>query len=100
MADISSFKLTEVENLSTGDSLVESLNHELVDQIKVALSVDLGHIELSLAELKELKENSIVKLGFDVDSPFDLKWQDTIVAKGKLIAIDEKLGLEITEVTS
>jgi flagellar motor switch/type III secretory pathway protein FliN len=100
MADISSFKLTEVENLPAGDSLVESFDNELVEQLKVALSVDIGQVEMSLAELKALKENSIIKLGVDVDSPFDLKWQDKTIAKGKLIAIDEQLALEITEVSA
>ncbi|WP_394391467.1 FliM/FliN family flagellar motor C-terminal domain-containing protein [Shewanella woodyi] len=98
MSESSPFELTEVIDLPVGKPIETSLDKRILEQTQVELNVHLGDVSVSISELKELKVNSIIQLAQRVDSEFELKWQDVVVAKGRLVAVEEHLALEITQV--
>jgi flagellar motor switch protein FliN/FliY len=100
MSEVASFELTEVVDLPRGKAVETPLDLAILEQTKIELNVNIGDVSMSISEVKELKENSIVKLAQKVDSEFELKWKDVVIAKGRLVAVDEYLALEITQVTS
>jgi flagellar motor switch protein FliN/FliY len=53
---------------------------------------------MSLKEILDLKEGSIVELDRLAGEPLDLKVSGQLVAQGEVIAIDDYYGLKITNV--
>ncbi|OZG74837.1 flagellar motor switch protein [Hahella sp. CCB-MM4] len=73
---------------------------ELVKNVKVSLSVELGKATLTVDELTHLKEQSVVKMDKLVDEPIDLLLDGKTVARGKLVAVGDVFGVQITEIQS
>lgn len=71
--------------------------HALGD-IPVQVTVELGNTELSLKELLELAEGSIIELSRLAGEPLDLKVGGQLVAQGEVVAVDDYYGLRITNV--
>ena len=66
-------------------------------QVKARLQVCVGTTEMTVAALLDAKENQIVQLDRMVDQPVDLMLEDKVIARGHLVAVDDRFGLRITE---
>lgn len=66
--------------------------------IPVQATVELGQTELTLKEILELSEGSIVELNRLAGEPLDLKVGGQLIAQGEVVAIDDYYGLRITNV--
>ncbi|MBI3900271.1 MAG: flagellar motor switch protein FliN [Gammaproteobacteria bacterium] len=73
-------------------------NHELIKNIKVRLSVSIGRGTLTVKELLNLKEGSVVTLDRGTQEPVDLLLDGKLVARGELIAVGDNFGVRISEV--
>lgn len=91
-------ELPDLENSKNG--AVESLlnNLDVIKNIKVKLSVCLGEGELTVEELFELKQDSIIKLDRPTNAPVDLILDGRLVARGELVAVDDNFGIRIIEI--
>jgi flagellar motor switch protein FliN/FliY len=92
----------EVKNVKFPE-LVEGEKGEKIDpralgDVPVEVTVELGSTELSLKELLELAEGSIVELNRLAGEPLDLKVGGQLVAQGEVVAVDDSYGLRITNV--
>ena len=72
----------------------------LIQGVKVRLSAVLGQAELTVADLFGLKEGSTLTLDRDVDAPVDLLLEGQVVARGRLVAVDDSFGISITEIAA
>lgn len=68
--------------------------------LSLPLQVHLGSVEMSLGELLELSEGSIVALDRDVDELVEVVVGDAVVARGELVAVDDEMGVRITEIAA
>ena len=68
--------------------------------IPVRVSVELGRANLSLKDVYELTEGSIIELERLVGEPLDLVINDQVIAQGEVVAIDNKYGLRIKNLVS
>ncbi len=66
--------------------------------IPVAVTVELGKTQMTLKEILDLTEGSIVELDRLAGEPLDLKVGDQLIAQGEVVAIDDNYGLRITNV--
>jgi flagellar motor switch protein FliN/FliY len=66
--------------------------------IPVQVTVELGTTDLSLKEILELSEGSIIELSRLAGEPLDLKVGGQLVAQGEVVAVDDYYGLRITNV--
>ena len=64
--------------------------------IPIEVSVELGRTHMSLKDILELREGSIVELDRSAGDPLDLKVGGQLVAQGEVIAIDDHYGLKVT----
>jgi flagellar motor switch protein FliN/FliY len=76
----------------------EPIEQRSLGNIPVKASVELGQTELSLKEILELAEGSIIELNRLAGEPLDLKVGGQLVAQGEVVAIDDYYGLRITNV--
>ena len=76
----------------------ERVETRLLGDIPVTATVELGSTELSLKEILELAEGSIIELNRLAGEPLDLKVGGQLVAQGEVVAVDDSYGLRITNV--
>jgi len=72
----------------------------IVDQVEVELIVEVGSTKLTIGELLNLKQGSLIKLDQLVDEPLKLYLKDRLLGYGKLVAVDDMLGFQITQLNS
>jgi len=66
--------------------------------VPVTLTVELGRVNLSLAQLADLKPGDVVELGRHSRAPVELTSGGRLVARGELVLIDTDLGVRVTNV--
>ena len=73
-------------------------NLEVVQDLKVRLTISVGGARLSIGELFALKEGATLKLDKSTSEPLDIFLDDKLVARGELMVADENFAIRITEV--
>jgi flagellar motor switch protein FliN/FliY len=72
----------------------------LVKDISVTLSIELGRARMTLKELLELDQGAVVELDRMVDEPMDILVNGTLVAHGEVVVIDDTFGVRLTDVAN
>jgi flagellar motor switch protein FliN/FliY len=83
---------------SRGPALGERL--DLVEQVKVNLTVTLGEAEITMAQLFALSSGEVVGLDRDADAPVDVRLHGKLIARGTLVAVGDKFGIRVTEIAA
>ncbi len=96
MSKIESLDFVEVEGAENTKPLLEP-NLEIIKDVKVRLLARVGEAELSVDELMNLGENSVVTLNTMTTTPVELLLDGAVVARGKLVSSDDNFGVQITE---
>lgn len=75
-------------------------NLQLVMDIPVTVSIELGRTRMSIHELLQLKPDSVIELQRLVDEPMDVLVNGTLVAHGEVVVSDNRFGLRLTDIAS
>ena len=94
--DVAEVQFPEVDSAFQGKPVETGLFADL----PVKVSVELGRSTISLKEIFELTEGSIIELDRLVGEPLDLVVNGQIVAKGEVVAIDNNFGLRIKSIVN
>ena len=65
--------------------------------VKVRVAVQVGGVDLSVAELMAMKQGAVLALDRLVEQPLDVLVDAHVVARGVLVAVGEHFGVRITE---
>jgi flagellar motor switch protein FliN/FliY len=68
-----------------------------IHQVKATLQVYLGSATLTIGELMSAAENQVLVLDRTVAQPVDLLLEGQVVARGQLVALDDRFAVRITE---
>ena len=93
---VSEVEFPEISSAFQGKAVETGLFADL----PVKVSVELGRSTISLKEIFELSEGSIVELDRLVGEPLDLVVNGQIVAQGEVVAIDNNFGLRIKSIVN
>ena len=93
---ISDIQFPELSKSTTG----KQLELDIFKNIPITVSVELGRAQISLKEMYELSEGSIIELERLVGEPLDLVVNGQIIAHGEVVAIDNNYGLRVTEIVA
>jgi flagellar motor switch protein FliN/FliY len=92
----------EVKNVRfpefTEEGKGERMEQNTLGDIPVIASVELGQTELTLKEIMELAEGSIIELNRLAGEPLDLKVGGQLIAQGEVVAVDDYYGIRVTNV--
>ena len=75
-------------------------NLRVLENIDVALTVEVGGAEIKIRELLRLGEGSVVELDRLAGDPLDILANGTMIAKGEVVMVGEKFGIRFTEVAT
>ncbi len=73
-------------------------NMDLLFDIPMVISVELGRTKRSLKEILNLSIGSIVELEKLSGEPVDLLVNGKVIAKAEVVVIDENFGIRITQI--
>src|ERR687885_758423 len=73
---------------------------ELLMDVALEVSVELGRSHMSIVEALALRTGSVIELDKLAGEPVDVSVNGTLIARGEVVVVDEKFGVRITEVVS
>ncbi len=76
---------------------METTTLDLVLDVKVKVTVQLGSCLLPMQEVLALAPGTVIQLQHRASEPVGLYVNDKLVAYGEVVVVDENFGLKITE---
>jgi flagellar motor switch protein FliN/FliY len=73
-------------------------NLNLVLDVPVSLTIELGGCQLPMREVLQLNVGSVVQLDKAADAPVELSINGKLIARGEVVVIEDRYGVKITEV--
>ena len=72
-------------------------NLDLLLDVPVGLTVELGSCHLPMRDVLNLNVGSIVQLDKLADAPVELRVNDKLIARGEVVVVENRFGIKITE---
>ena len=76
------------------------VNLEMILDVHVNLSMEVGHTRISIRNLMQLNQGSVVELDRAAGEPLDVFVNGTLVAHGEVVVVNDKFGIRLTDVIS
>ncbi len=92
----------ELKNLvpdAHGPTMEESSLDVILD-IPVTISMEVGRTHISIRNLLQLNQGSVVELDRLAGEPLDVMVNGMLVAHGEVVVVNEKFGIRLTDVIS
>jgi len=83
-----------------GSGQKEQYDIDLILDIPLDVSVELGKAKMLVNDLLQLGQGSIVDLEKPAGEPLDIYVNGKLVARGEVVVVDEKYGIRIIDVVS
>ena len=79
------------------DTAIENKNLDMIMDVRVEVSVQLGTAELPMKEVLELSEGSVIQLRQEAKDPVALMVNGRLIAYGEVVVVEDNFGIKITE---
>lgn len=80
--------------------LANSPQYQLLSNIPVRMSVEVGSTSLRLSEIMDLAEGSVVELDRQADDLLDIMVNGALIAKGEVVTVNGRYGIRVVEVAN
>lgn len=78
----------------------EASELDVILDISVRLTMELGSREISIGDLLQLKQGSVLELDQAVGQPLDVMVNGTLVAQGEVVQVNDKYGIRMLDIIS
>lgn len=75
-----------------------SRNLDLLLDVEIPISVEVGRTQMSLEDVLKLVPGSVIGLDKKAEEPVDLRVNGKLVARGEVVLVDDSYGLRITQI--
>lgn len=93
----SSLQFEALDDLSVRQDGVPVASLHPLRNVKARVDVVVGSAEISVGELLDAKESHVLTLDRALTHPVDLVVEGQVIARGQLVAVDDKFAVRITE---
>jgi flagellar motor switch protein FliN/FliY len=76
---------------------MEDKTLDLVLDVKVKVTVQLGSCQLPMREVLELAPGALIQLSQHASDPVGLYVNDKLIAYGEVVVVEDSFGIKITE---
>ncbi len=76
------------------------VNMDVILDVPVTMAMEVGRTRISIRNLLQLNQGSVVELDRAAGEPLDVFVNGTLVAHGEVVVINEKFGIRLTDVIS
>ena len=88
------------QSKNAGNTVSNLSNLDVVLNIPVNVSLELGRTNVDLQSLIDLNQGSVIELNRLVDEPVDVLVNGCLVAKAEVVVVENKFGARITNIVS
>ncbi|WP_218310811.1 flagellar motor switch protein FliN [Alteromonas antoniana] len=95
-------KIAELDEL-TDDAPISNEEKKKLDtilDIPVTISMEVGRSQISIRNLLQLNQGSVVELDRVAGEPLDVLVNGTLIAHGEVVVVNDKFGIRLTDVIS
>ena len=78
----------------------ETGNLELILDVPLGVSVELGRVRMPVRQLLSLTAGSVIELAKIAGEPLDVLINGRPVARGEAVMVNDKFGVRLTEIVS
>ncbi len=91
-----------VEQLNDSSKSVASsdMNLDMVLELPVTISMEIGRTKISIRNLLQLSQGSVIELDRLAGEAMDVLVNDTLIAHGEVVVVNDKFGIRLTDVIS
>lgn len=94
-AQLAAFEALNAETKSSGD-----INLDVILDVPVTLSLVVGRARIPIRNLLQLNQGSVVELERPAGEPMDVFVNDTLIAQGEVVVVNDRFGVRLTDVVS
>ena len=91
---------TDAQAQALQERSASAQNLEVVLDIPVRLSMEVGNTNITIRKLLQLDKGSIVELTRTAGEPLDVLVNGTLVARGEVVVVNDKFGVRLLDVIS
>jgi flagellar motor switch protein FliN len=81
-----------------GSQQKEEYDMDLILDLPLDVSVELGKVKIPVNELLQLGRGSILELTKPVGEPLDIYINNKLIAKGEVVILDDKFGIRVADI--
>ncbi len=89
---------TPTENDVVERSDAGQIHQDVLQNIPVTLSIEVGRATIKIRDLLRLTQGSVVELDRIAGEPLDLLVNNTVVAQGEVVLVNDRYGIRLTRV--
>ena len=93
-------ELEELQEERAPISADEKRKLETILDIPVTISMEVGRAKISIRNLLQLNQGSVVELERVAGEPLDVLVNGTLIAHGEVVVVNDKFGIRLTDVIS
>ncbi|WGV99537.1 flagellar motor switch protein FliN [Vibrio sp. YMD68] len=98
--DILAAPLDELQDTSSPISEDERRKLDTILDIPVTISMEVGRSQISIRNLLQLNQGSVVELERVAGESLDVLVNGTLIAHGEVVVVNDKFGIRLTDVIS
>jgi len=89
-----------VAQLSDDAGPKSDIDLDMVLDIPVTIAMEIGRTKINIRNLLQLSQGSVVELDRLAGEPMDVLVNDTLIAHGEVVVVNDKFGIRLTDVIS
>ena len=89
---------TTTETAIENEAAHRQINPEVLQNISVTLSIEVGRAMIKIRDLMRLTQGSVVELDRIAGEPLDLLVNNSVVAQGEIVLVNDRYGVRLTRV--
>ena len=96
----SAVELDELKDEPAQLTVDEKRKLDTILDIPVTISMEVGRAKISIRNLLQLNQGSVVELERLAGEPLDVLVNGTLIAHGEVVVVNDKFGIRLTDVIS
>jgi len=80
------------------DETISSVQMELIQNVAVSISVEVGRASLRIRDLVRLGQGSVIELNRVAGEPLDVCVNGTVIARGEVVMVNDRYGIRLNQV--
>ncbi len=100
--DNEDIQVAELDELTDDAPITQEEKKKLdtILDIPVTISMEVGRSQISIRNLLQLNQGSVVELDRVAGEPLDVLVNGTLIAHGEVVVVNDKFGIRLTDVIS
>ena len=74
------------------------VNLDVLLDVPVTISMEVGNTDISIRNLLQLNQGSVIELDRLAGEPMDVLVNNTLIARGEVVVVNDKFGLRLTDI--